>query len=268
MRSPLILASLAVLVLAAGCASSRASTPPTTVASVSPTATITGGTAALRARTNRLLAGMGRSAIERVSFARNRVTITVHGRQIRGESRAAVDETNRHLWQASVIERALLTTPNADGFQLRSTAEQLEWNGQVSAYSSGIAGREHLAAPIGAGTLVQRIRSAAARAAFNVKGIRLLHPDRIAATAVLTVPAKNAGFGPRLVAFNSEMAVLDRSVDGLAWQLRDRCGNVVAEYNGGSFVNPRWLCPVPWFIGIAPTAAGCRKWAATFPACG
>jgi hypothetical protein len=258
-------------------------TAPVTV--VSPSATmgvsVTGGTPVMRARARRILDGMGSVAIASVRFGR--APATYHQfRAVRGadwvyvtvraplpNDTAPTDQDQRDwlVWQADVFERAYLAAVPEAGGRMRGTSENVVTGGVTEPLSSGTtAAAQAFAAQPGRQELIAAIKRAADAAGFTVTSITITHPDRLAATAQFTVSTRH-GFARRLNAFYPTLNTLGEGLDGLGWQLRDRCGTLVAQSANGWFVNPRWVCPEPGMFGLPPSPAACRKLAAQYPAC-
>jgi hypothetical protein len=171
------------------------------------------------------------------------------------------------LWQAVVFERAYLSGMPNRATRIRGTSENVRDHGvaqqEASETSQGI--RWPRRQP-DAQALIARITRAGRAAGFAVRSITITHPDRLAATAGFTV-STHRRFAHRFNSFYSVLNTLGDRLDGLAWQLRDRCGTLVAQSAYGWYVNPRWECPEPGIIGLAPTLSECRKLAAQYPAC-
>ncbi len=242
---------------------------------------VTGGTAVMRARARRILQGMGRVAIASVRFGRAPATynqfeavrgadwvyVTVRAPLPKARALAAQDQRDWLVWQADVFERAYLSDLPKGAMLLRGTSENVLANGVTQSLISGtIEAAQQFAPQPGRQELIAAIKRAANAAGFSVTSITITHPDRLAATAQFTVSTRH-GFAQRFTAFYPILSRLGEGLDGLAWQLRDRCGTLVAQSAFGWFVNPRWECPAPGIIGIPPSPAECRKLAAQFPAC-
>ena len=76
---------------------------------------------------------------------------------------------------------------------------------------------------------------------------------------------------PSLAATASSSAAvspLDTRLDGLQWQVGDRCGHPVAVQSVGGWTSARWLCPNPYVPGLPMTRATCRKLPRGFRPCG
>ena len=71
----------------------------------------------------------------------------------------------------------------------------------------------------------------------------ITRPDRLAVTARFTVSTPR-GFARRFNALFPALNKIGEGLDGFAWQLRDRCGNLVAQSASARFVNPRCECPL------------------------
>ena len=94
-----------------------------------------------------------------------------------------------------------------------------------------------------------------------------MHPNRQAATIVVRA-LRRAAFARRYEAFVFAMNRLTGRMDGLQWQVVDRCGYPVAVQSVGIWTSPRWLCPNPFVPGLQMTRATCRKLPRGFPPCG
>jgi hypothetical protein len=258
-------------------------TGPVTV--VSPSATtpvsVTGGTRVMRARARRILEGMGQVAIASVRFGRAPATynqfeavrgadwvyVTVRAPLPKASAPAAQDHRDWLVWQADVFERAYLSDLPEGAVRMRGTSENVLADGVTQSLSSGtIEAAQQFAPQPGRQKLIAAIKHAADAAGFTVTSITITRPDRLAATAQFTVSTRN-GFAHRFTAFYPVLSRLGEGLDGLGWQLRDRCGTLVAQSAYGWFVNPRWECPAPGFIGPSPSPTACRKLAAQYPAC-
>ena len=242
---------------------------------------VTGGTASMRARARRILEGMGSVAVASVRFGRapssyhqfrsvrgpDWVFVTVRApAPSRTMTAAEQDRQGWLMWQADVFEHAYLSSVPGR-LRPRGTSENVLSHGATQPLSSGTTGGGWVyTQQLPSGRLVSRIRHVATAAGFGVSTITITSPDRLAVTARFTVPTRH-GFVRR---FNTFFPALDRlsgGLDGLAWQLRDRCGTLVAQSASGWFVNPRWECPEPGTIGPLASPGECRKLASHFPAC-
>lgn len=281
------IALIALAYLASGCAGSGTGSLSGVRASAvarreSTPVSVTGGTAPMRARARAILEGMGSVAVASVRFGRapssyhqfrrvrgpDWVFVTVHAPiPTRTSSAAAQDRTDWLMWQADVFERAYLSAVPPGGRALRGTSENVLSHGVTKSLSSGTTAGGQVFAPQPPNRrLVSRIRHAAKAAGFGITSLTITRPDRLAVSARFTV-SNRRGFVRR---FNAFFPVLDRlgeGLDGVAWQLRDRCGNLVSQSASGWFVNPRWECPEPGTLGLAPSLGECRKLAAQYPAC-
>jgi hypothetical protein len=56
-------------------------------------------------------------------------------------------------------------------------------------------------------------------------------------------------------------------MDGLQWEIVDRCGTPVAIESAGSWTNARWMCRNPAVLGPAQSPAACRRLARQLPRC-
>ncbi len=242
---------------------------------------VTGGTASMRARARRILEGMGTVAIAGVRFGRapssyhqfrgvrgaDWVFVTVRAPALsRTTTPAEQDRQSWLMWQADVFERAYLSSVPGR-LRPRGTSENVLSHGVTEPLSSGTTGGGWVyTQQLPSGRLVSRIRRAATAAGFGVSAITITMPDRLAVTARFTVSTRH-GFVHRFNAFFPALNRLSGGLDGLAWQLHDRCGNIVAQSASGWFVNPRWECPDPGTLGLPMSAAECRKLASHYPDC-
>jgi hypothetical protein len=99
-----------------------------------------------------------------------------------------------------------------------------------------------------------------------VVSISLAHPNRQAATVVVRA-LRRSSFARRYDEFVRALGPLAARLDGLQWQVVDRCGYPVAVQSVGGWTSPRWLCPNPYIPGLAMTRATCRKLPRGFPPC-
>ena len=281
------IALVAVAYVASGCGGSGSGSLTAVRASVvarreTTPVSVTGGTAPMRARARAILEGMGSVAVASVRFGRapssyhqfrrvrgaDWVFVTVRAPiPTRTTTAAAQDRTDWLMWQADVFERAYLSAVPPGGRPLRGTSENVLSHGVTRSLSSGTtAGGQAFAPQPPTRQLVSRIRHAASAAGFGITSLTITRPDRLAMTARFTVSSRR-GFARRFNEFFPVLNRLNDGLDGLAWQLRDRCGNLVAQSASGWFVSPRWECPEPGILGFAPSKAECRKLAAHYPAC-
>jgi hypothetical protein len=281
------IALIALGYVASGCAGSGGGSLPGVRASVvarreATPVSVTGGTAPMRARARAILEGMGSVAVARVRFGRapspyhqfrrvrgaDWVFVTVRAPfPTRTTTAAAQDRTDWLMWQADVFERAYLSAVPPGGRPLRGTSENVLSHGVTKPLGSGTtAGGQAFASQPPTRQLVSRIRHAASAAGFGVTSLTITRPDRLAVTARFTVSTRR-GFVRRFNDFFPALNRLDEGLDGFAWQLRDRCGNLVAQSASGWFVNPRWECPEPGTLGLTPSKGECRTLAAGYPAC-
>jgi hypothetical protein len=242
---------------------------------------VTGGTASMRARARRILEGMGSVAVASVRFGRapssyhqfrgvrgaDWVFVTVRApAPSRTTTPGEQDRQSWLMWEADVFERAYLSSVPGP-LRPRGTSENVLSHGGVEPLSSGTTGGGWVfTQQLPSGRVVSRIRHAATAAGFGVGSITITRPDRLAVTARFTVSTRH-GFVRRFNAFFPALARLGGGLDGLAWQLRDRCGNMVAQSASGWFVNPRWECPEPGTLGLPTSPAECRKLASHYRAC-
>jgi hypothetical protein len=195
------------------------------------------------------------------------VYVTVRAPLPKASAPADQDRRDWLVWQADVFERAYLSDLPEGAVLMRGTSENVLANGVTQPLSSGTtAAAQAFAQQPSSRKLIGSIKSAASAAGFAVRSITITHPDRLAATAQFTVSTRH-GFAHRLNAFYPILNALGEGLDGLGWQLRDRCGTLVDQTANGWFVNPRWECPNPGIIGFSPSPAACRKLAAQYPAC-
>jgi hypothetical protein len=244
---------------------------------------VSGGTAPMRARARAILQGMGRVAVTSVRFGRAPSSYHHQFRRVRGADWVFVtirapalsrtttageqDRQDWLMWQADVFERAYLSAVPPGGRPLRGTSENVLSHGVTTSLSSGTTAEGQVFAPQPrARQLVSRIRHAAGAAGFGVTSLTITRPDRLAVTARFTVSTRRE-FARRFNAFFPALNTLGEGLDGFAWQLRDRCGNLVAQSASGWFVNPRWECPEPGIIGLPPSKAECRRLGTHYPAC-
>ena len=237
----------------------------------------------MRARARRILGGMGSVAVASVRFGRAPSSYHHQLRRVQGAdwvfvtvrapvptrttSAATEDRTDWLMWQADVFERAYLSAVPPGGRPLRGTSQNVLSHGVTTSLSSGTTAEGQVFAPQPpTRQLVSRIRHAAGAAGFDVTSLMITRPDRLAVTARFTVSTRR-GFTRRFNAFFPALNTVGEGLDGFAWQLRDRCGNLVAQSASGWFVNPRWECPEPGIIGLPPSKAECRRLSAHYPAC-
>ena len=258
---------------AAGCNGSNSSAPMTKAVAVH------GGTPSMRARANAILRQMGATPIVRIQFQRppfayaqyardnhpQWLTVTVRAPGYASEQQSA--STSWALGYADIFERAYQAYVPRDGYRLLGTAEQRVWDGRMHYVGGGVSGVPSWAqAKRTLAGVARAIRQAAAASTFTVDSVKVFPIDRLAAATVLTVDTHH-DFASRLNTFGAAMGRLGFATDGVEWQLRDRCGNVVASVAGGTYVNPRWECPNPWEQGFLPIRGACRKQAAAQPTC-
>lgn len=246
-------------------------------------ARVVGGTSAMRARAHKILDGMGDVAISEVRFGRppasfggfRRVegplwlstTVAADGSPSAGSLRSQI-AANGPLWEASVFDSAYLASQPAGAPRIRGTSEAFSAAGRVQPFTSETGPADPYGGPAEPDSAVRgAIARAAARARFQVGSISLIHPNRQAATIVLRV-VRRASFARRYHAFYGGLEALAGRLDGLQWQIVDRCGYPVAVNSVGSWTSPRWLCPNPFVPGLQMTRATCRKLPRGFPPCG
>ena len=243
---------------------------------------VVGGTAAMRARARAILAGMGDVAIAEVRFGRppssdarfRRVagpiwlatTVVAHGSPFAGPLRSQL-AADGPLWQATVFANAYEASQPAGEPRLRGTSEALSVNGRSRPFTSETGPAEPYGGAAETDTDVRRtIGQAAARARFRVVSISLAHPNRQAATVVVRA-LRRSSFARRYDEFVRALGPLAARLDGLQWQVVDRCGYPVAVQSVSGWTSPRWLCPNPYIPGLAMTRATCRKLPRGFPPC-
>jgi hypothetical protein len=289
------LAAVVTILAAAGCGPGSAPPPSATNAAsagapvislgatIAVRARVTGGTPAMRARARAILAAMGDVAIAEVrfgrppkAFARLRrrdatiwlsTTVVADGspssRALR--SQLAADGP---LWQATAFANAYEASQPAGAPRVGGTSEALSVAGRASPFSGESGPADPYAGAAEPDSAVRRtIARAAARAGFRVVSISLMHPNRQAATVVVRAMTRTS-FARRYGAFQAGLASLIGRLDGLQWQVVDRCGYPVAIQSVGIWTSPRWLCPNPYVPGYEMTRATCRKLPRGFPPCG
>jgi hypothetical protein len=244
---------------------------------------VVGGTSAMRSRAREILDGMGDVAITEVrfgppssAFSRFRdvdgpiwlsTTVAADGSPFAGSLRSQL-AADGSLWQATVFDNAYLASQPAGEPRIRGTSEALSLAGRVQPFSSETGPADPYAGPAEPDSAVRRVvAEAAARARFRVVSISLIHPNRQAATVVVRSLRRTA-FARRYVAFSIGLSRLTSRLDGLQWQVVDRCGYPVAVQSVGGWTSPRWLCPNPLVPGLQMTRAACRKLPSGFPPCG
>ncbi|HET7171339.1 MAG TPA: hypothetical protein VFI18_06870 [Gaiellales bacterium] len=297
MRTPLAtsLGTVAALLAVAGCGQAAAGRGPGTAAApggapvVSLTANapggtrVVGGTPGMRARARAILAGMGDVAIAEVRFGRppagfsrlRRIdgpiwlstTAVAKGSPFAGPLRSQL-AADGPLWQATVFANAYEASQPAGEPRVRGTSEALSVAGRRSPFSSETGPADpYGGAPVGDDAVRRTVARAATRGRFRVVSISIAHANRQAVTVVVRALRRGA-FARRYEAFVSAMNRLDSRLDGLQWQVVDRCGYPVAVQSAGAWTSPRWLCPNPYVPGLAMTRATCRKLPRGFPPCG
>jgi hypothetical protein len=246
-------------------------------------ARVVGGTPAMRARAHEILDGMGRVAITEVRFGRPpgsfgrfrhldgpvwlSTTVAANGSPSAGTLRSQL-AADGPLWQATVFDSAYLTSQPAGEPRVRGTSESLSVAGRVQPFSSETGAADPYAGAAEPDSAVRgAIARAAARARFRVVSISLIHPNRQASTVVVRA-LRRAAFAHRYEAFVFALGRLTGRLDGLQWQVVDRCGYPVAVQSVGIWTSPRWLCPNPFVPGLQMTRATCRKLPRGFPPCG
>jgi hypothetical protein len=289
------LASAATLLALAGCGQGATGQPSENVvaplgapvvslgASGTSRTRVVGGSAAMRARARAILDGMGDVAIAEIRFGRppeafarfrrtNRpiwlsTTVIAHGSPFAGSLRSQLD-ADGPLWQATVFANAYEASQPAGEPRLRGTSEALSVNGRSRPFTSETGPAEPYGGAAETDTDVRRtIVQAAARARFGVVSISLAHPNRQAATVVVRA-LRRSSFARRYGEFVRVLGPLAARLDGLQWQVVDRCGYPVTIQSVGGWTSPRWLCPNPYVPGLAMTRAACRKLPRGSPPCG
>jgi len=285
------LAAVVTLIALAGCGQGSGHHPATTDAapaislgaSTAVRTSVVGGTPAMRARARAILGRMGDVAIAEVrfgrpprAFARVRrteapmwlsTTVVSEGSPFAGSLRSQL-AADGPLWQATVFANAYEASQPAGQPRVGGTSEALTVAGRTSPFSSETGPADpYGGAPETDAAVRRAIVRAAARARFLVVSISLVHPHRQAATVVVRATT-HEGFARRYRAFVSGLSRLDIRLDGLQWQVVDRCGYPVAIQSAGGWTSPRWLCPNPYVPGLSMTKATCRKLPRGFPPCG
>jgi hypothetical protein len=244
--------------------------------------TVSGGTAAMRARAHAILDGMGAVAITDVRFGRAPAwykqfrdvsgpdwiytTVAAPAKVTGGELWAQM-RRDAALWQASVFENAYLGSAPAGQPRIRGTSEALPPSVSAAGTGSGTVTRtQYTGSGPSEATARTLLEAAATHAHFQVDSITFMHPDRLAATFIMRAQSR-VRFGQRYVQFRQRLSPLDGRLGGLEWEIVDRCGNPVAIQSSGLWTNPRWLCADPLSFGPSPSAATCRKLARAMPAC-
>ena len=243
---------------------------------------VVGGTPGMRARARAILDRMGDVAVSEVRFGRpptsvsqlRRVTgpiwlsttVVASGSPFTGPLRSQL-ASNGPLWQATVFANAYEASQPAGEPRIRGSSEALSVGGRRSPFSSETGPADPYGGPIETDAAVRRtIARAAQRARFDVVSISIVHPNRQAVTVVVRARTRTS-FARRYEAFVRALGGLQRRLDGLQWQVVDRCGYPVAIESAGGWTSPRWLCPNPFVPGIAMTKATCRKLPRGFPPC-
>ncbi len=244
---------------------------------------VVGGTAAMQARARTILAGMGDVAIAEVRFGRpptafarfRRVdgpiwlstTVVAHGSPFAGPLRSQL-AADSPLWQATVFANAYEASQPAGEPRLRGSSEALSVGGRARPFTSESGPAEPYGGAAETDAEVRRtIAKAAAQARFRVVSISVVHPNRQAATVVVRA-LRRASFARRYDDFVHVLSPLVTRLDGLQWQVVDRCGYPVAVQSVSLWTSPRWLCPNPYVPGLQMTRATCRKLPRGFPPCG
>lgn len=244
---------------------------------------VVGGTPAMRARARMILRGMGSTAIAEVRFGRPQggfsrfrrlrgptwlsTTVVAKGSPFTGPLRSQL-AANGPLWQARVFNQAYLASQPAGEPGVRGTSELLSVGDHARPFSGATGPADPYAGALETDAAVRRtIARAAQRARFRVVSTSILHPNRQAVTVVVRALQRSA-FGRRYEAFVRGLGTLNGRLDGLQWQVVDRCGYPVAIESVGGWMSPRWLCPNPYVPGVEMTKATCRKLPRGFPPCG
>jgi hypothetical protein len=243
---------------------------------------IVGGTAAMRAHARRIVRGMGRVAISEIRFGHAPppfgqfrqvrrpdwilTTVVSRGDAVRGGLWAELGGDGP-LWQASVFDNAYVATHSAGEPHIDGTSEAFLVHGRAVAFSGELAGGDPARGASPPEPIARRtVIAAAAAGRFAVVRITFIHPHRLAGTVIVRAAGKHA-FGQRLGAFERRLSGLAEGMDGLQWEIVDRCGTPVAIQSAGSWTNARWLCPDPASLGVGPSPAACRKLARKLPRC-
>jgi hypothetical protein len=242
---------------------------------------IIGGTADMRARARSILDGMGDVAIVEVRFGHPPASFP----QFRGVRRPIWLSTTVRaggapfshgirrqlladgpLWQASVFENAYLGSQPTNAPRIRGTSESIALPAGIRRWAAGTASmpRYSRGAP-SVGAARAGIERAAAAAHFGIVSISFIHPDRPAATVIMRATSRTS-FLHRYLIFHHRLTALTGRLGGLQWEIVDRCGFPVALQTAASWVNPRWVCPNPFIIGLASKQA-CRKLVRAVPPC-
>jgi hypothetical protein len=246
-------------------------------------ARVVGGTPGMRRRARAILDGMGDIAIAEVRFGRPpaafsrfrrmsgpvwlSTTVVAEGSPFAGPLRSQLASYGP-LWQASVFDNAYLASQPEGEPRIRGTSEALSLAGRRSPFSSETGPAAPYPGAASPDSAVRRtIQRAAARARFTVVSIALMHPNRQAATVVVRTTTR-ASFARRYEAFQTGLSGLIGRLDGLQWQVVDRCGHPVAIQSVGGWTSPRWLCPNPDVPGFAMSRGMCRRLPRGFPPCG
>ncbi|HEY7258209.1 MAG TPA: hypothetical protein VH459_04030 [Gaiellales bacterium] len=244
---------------------------------------VIGGTPAMRARARAILGRMGEVAIAEVrfgrpprAFARLRrtdasmwlsTTVVSEGSPFTGSLRSQL-AADGPLWQATAFANAYQASQPAGQPRVGGTSEALISAGRRSPFSSETGPADpYGGAPETDAAVRRAIIRASARAGFRIVSISIVHPNRQAATVVVRATTRE-GFARRYQAFVSGLSRLGTRLDGLQWQVIDRCGYPVAIESVGGWASPRWLCPNPYVPGLSMTKATCRKLPRGFPPCG
>jgi hypothetical protein len=243
---------------------------------------IVGGTAAMRAHALQVVHGMGRVAISEIRFGHAPspfgqfrhvrgpdwifTTVASRGDPVRGGLWAEL-AGDGVLWQATVFDNAYVATRTAGEPHVDGTSEAFAVDGRAEPFSGELAGGDPARGasppePIARRTVV----AAAAAGRFAVVRITFIHPHRLAGTVIVRAAGRRR-FAERLGAFQRRLQTLAERMDGLQWEIVDRCGTPVAIESAGSWTNARWLCPNPAYLGFAPSPAACRKLARKLPRC-
>jgi hypothetical protein len=244
---------------------------------------VVGGTPGMRATARRILHGMGSTAIAEVRFGRPprgssrfrhvrgpiwlSTTVVAEGSPF-SESLRSQLASDGPLWQATVFASAYEASQPVGEPRVRGTSELLSAGRRSRPFSSESGPTDPYArAPETDAAVRQAIVRAAARGRFRVVSISIAHPNRQAVTVVVRAFQRSA-FGRRYEAFVRGLGTLSGRLDGVQWQVVDRCGYPVAIESVGIWTSPRWLCPDPYVPGIEMTEAACRKLPRGFPPCG
>lgn len=285
-------AAVALALAVSGCGSAASGTRtapasaalrvPLPVATSGSSVRVVGGSAAMRTRARQILAGMGRTAITIVRFGRApadfgqfrgvpgpdwiAVTVAVRRDPFHGSMWSQLNGDGA-LWQADVFENAYLASPSVGSPRIRGTSEAYAFAGRSQQFSSGVASTPaYTGSPLSDAAARAALVAAATRARFPVGAATFIHPQRAAATLILRARG-HARFRQRYGVLVEGLSRVQGRLGGLEWEIVARCGAPVAVSSGGTWVNPRWLCPNPFIIGPSASPATCRRLSRRMPVC-